>query len=317
MALTVEKQVQKSVILAGSGRSGTSWLGAILNSYERSEYFYEITAFDELEFGRSDLLKIKYPLTHAWAGRPDWAARLDRRLLAFRAKRGPGQTQAERSLRIFADHRFHKERPDVFLYKIVTLYGFVQRRRELAERFGDQLKVVHLIRNPYAQIASELRIDARDPDRSRLHFRSRVEQILDEEDFGVYHDAARHALNRGWVAQMALVWRVSNEVLDADRLFEKRMVVYEDLCTATVQVVDELFAFLGWQVSDQTRAYIDQTTNVSVSESGHFSLRKNASESMTRWRNELGEDMYAESQDMLRDSPLLGLWERDALALAT
>lgn len=306
---------EDSVILAGSGRSGTSWLGAILNSYEMSEYFYEITAFEDLDFGQSDLIRIKYPLTHAWRARPDWVARAERKLLTLRSQWGPDRESAQRSLRIFADHRFQKTRPNVCLYKIVTLFGFAQRCGDLAKTFGDRLKVVHLIRNPYAQIASELRIDARDPEGSRRHFRSRVEQILASPSLDRYQDAARRSLGRGWVSQMALVWRVSNELLEADQDLHKRQVVYEELCESPEEVTADLFSFLGWPVSGQTRDFLRQTTDVSVSDSGNFSLRKNATESMSRWRRELGEEVYAEAGEMLGDSNLLRLWGQDDLSL--
>lgn len=312
----MKEQAQRDiVILAGSGRSGTTWLGSILNAYERSEYFYEITNYPELDFGQPELLKIKYPLTHGWSSRPDWAARIERRILSARVKWGPDKDGAKRSLRVFSDHRFHKDRPNVDLYKIVTLYGFVQRRDELAERFGERLKVVHLIRNPFAQIASELRIDARDPGRSKAHFRRRVEQILEDSAMADYHDAAQEALGREWVYQMALVWRASNETLIKDRLLDKRLVIYEHLCAEPARVVSELFDWLGWQLSDQTRRYIKETSDVlpSQAESGLFSVRKNADESMTRWRRELDESTYEESLAALQASDLMSLWEETEL----
>ena len=45
-------------IIAGSGRSGTTWLGSILNSYEHADYFYEICAYPELDFDGSNLLQV-------------------------------------------------------------------------------------------------------------------------------------------------------------------------------------------------------------------------------------------------------------------
>jgi hypothetical protein len=309
---------QPCVILAGSGRSGTTWLGSILDSYEKAEYFYEITNFPELDFGQPDLLRVKYPLTHRWSSRPDWAARADRMLLAVRAKWGPDEAGARRSLRIFPDHRFHKERPDVLLYKIVTLFGFAQRRRELAARFGGRLKVVHLIRNPYAQIASELRIDARDPAASRAHFRDRIAQILDDTNLSAYHTLAREALGRGWVFQMALVWRVSNEVMIEDEFLDKKLVVYERLCAQPLAVVSDTYSYLGWRMSEQTVRYVESTSSVSPNEAetGHFSLRKNAEESLNRWHAELDERTYAEASEAIASSVLMGLWSNEELGFS-
>jgi hypothetical protein len=309
-AVNRQTHAADTVILAGSGRSGTTWLGSILNSYEKSEYFYEITNYSDLDFGDPRLLMIKYPLTHGWAGRPDWVAKGERRVAALRAKWGPDKTAAQRTLRVHADHPFHKQRPDVALHKIVTLYGFVLRRAELVARYGGRLKVVHLVRNPYAQIASELRIDARDPDRSKAHFRQRVEQIRADSSLTAYHPLACNALDRGWVFQMALVWRVSNELLLEDTLLDKRLVVYERLCAEPMKVVADLFDYLGWKLSPQTERYVRDTSEISPSEaeSGLFSVRKNAEESLTRWRAELDEAAYSEASEAVGDSKLMDLW---------
>lgn len=308
---------EQIVIIAGSGRSGTSWLGSILNSYEKAEYFYEITNYRELDFGQPELHRIKYPLTYRWGNRPRWARNAERRLLAMRAHFGPRPLEAQRSLRIFAQDDFAKDHPDVQLYKIVTLFGFVQRCAELAERFQRRLKVVHLIRNPYAQIASELRMDKRDPDGSKGHFKRRVVQVLEDPRLSEYHALAQSALERSWVFQMALVWRVSNErMIKCDDL-DKKLVVYEQLCSEPMAVVSDLFSYLGWEMSDQTARYVKQTSEVSPTEaeSGYYSLRKNSQESLNRWRKELDEQSYKDAAEAIADSFLPRFWSETELAL--
>jgi hypothetical protein len=175
-----------------------------------------------------------------------------------------------------------------------------------------------LIRNPYAQIASELRIDARNPERSKAHFKRRIEQILEDDRFSHYQGIAREAQKRDWVFQMALVWRVSNEEMLRDSLLDKRLVVYEQLCREPLTVVTDLFGFLGWPVSDQTVEYLRQTTEVSPSEaeSGNFSLRKNADESLNRWRAELDEQTYESAREALEGSDLLKFWSPEELSLS-
>jgi hypothetical protein len=179
------------------------------------------------------------------------------------------------------------------------------------------LKVIHLIRNPYSQIASELRIDARNPAQSREHFRSRVDQIISNRALAAYHEQARTAIEMGWVAQMALVWRVSNELLAHDTQLKKKTIVYEQLARDPFNVVDSLFGFLGWEVSQQTRDFVASTSSVDPSqvESGNFSLQKNAEESMNRWRRELTEEIHGEALAMLNGSPLLDSWSDEELRL--
>lgn len=315
--MNTQDQNPETVILAGSGRSGTSWLGAILNSYEKAEYFYEITNYSELDFGQPGLIAVKYPLTGGWRSRPHWVERAERQLLGLRSKWGPNKAGAQRSLRVFADHIFEKADPDIFLYKIVTLYGFAQRREELARRFHNRLKVVHLIRNPFAQIASELRIDARNPEGSKTHFKQRVEQVLEDSALCSYHAMAREAMERGWVSQMALVWRISNEVMLRDQYLDKKLVVYEQLCREPLAVATEIFDYLGWRMGDQTVQYIRKTSEVTPAEAeyGNFSLRKNADESVNRWRSELHERDYAQAREAIESSDLMRLWSPEDLSL--
>ena len=303
-------------IIAGSGRSGTTWLGSILNSYEHADYFYEICAYPELDFDGSNLLQVKYPLTSWMPKHPLWASKLERYALKQRIKLGIGREAAQRSLRIHSGHEFKKKEPTVNLFKIVALFAFASKIDRLDDKFGERLKVVHIIRNPFSQLASEIRMDSRDPERSRKHFKERMEAILQEERFAKYHDLVRKYLHGSWVEHMALVWWISNELLLNDTRLDKRLVVYEDLCRSPYEKTQELFEFLGWDMSGQTLAHIEQTTNVSKAdaESGMFSIKKNADESINRWRGEMAPDTYKTINDVLAACPLLQYWSEEDLS---
>lgn len=305
------------VILAGSGRSGTTWLGSILNSYEFAEYFYEICAFPELDFDDPGLLEVKYPLTSWMSRHPGWVHKFERYLLAKRVRWGILPDAAARSLRIHSDYDFQKNRATVHLFKIVALFSFVSRIDRLSNRLGERLKVVHIIRNPYSQLASELKMDARNPEKSRRHFRERMDSILQDEALTPYHGLVREHLDKGWVAHMAVVWWISNELLLNDNKLEKQAVVYEDLCRDPYGETQRIFDFLGWPFSDQTRDHIRNTTNISQSqsESGMFSIKKNADESINKWRKQMDADTYSTIKETLAECPFLDLWSDSDLSL--
>lgn len=307
------------VVLAGSGRSGTTWLGSILNSYENAEYFYEICAYPELDFDDPNLLKVKYPLTSWMSTHPVWSSRLERLILAQRTKWGISPQSAQRSLRIHSEHNFRKNAPDVYLFKIVALFAFVSKVDELARKFGDKLRVAHIIRNPFSQLASEIRMDSRDPERSRKHFRNRMESILQDARFSNYHSLVQKYLEGSWIEHMTIIWWISNELLLNDTVLNKRLVVYEDLCRTPYEKAQELFDFLDWELSGQTLTHIEQTTNIakSDSESGMFSIRKNADEAINRWRNEIDPDTYETINNALESCALLRLWSEEDLALGS
>lgn len=302
-------------ILAGSGRSGTTWLGSILNSYEHAEYFYEICAYPELDFDDPELLRVKYPLTSGLSRHPNWVHKLERSVLSRRIRWGIGSQSAQRSLRVHPDYDFNKDVPSVHLFKIVALFAFVSRIGDLAERLDGRLKVVHIIRNPFSQLASEIRMDSRNPERSQQHFRKRMQSILDNEALREYHDLVQTNLEAGWVAHMAIVWWVSNELLLKEARVEKQLVIYEDLCRRPYEKTEELFNFLGWPLSEQTLNHIRDTTNIPKSESGMFSIVKNADESINKWRGQMEPETYRTIRQTLRDCPLLELWSKTDLSL--
>lgn len=313
----MQEAPRNTVILAGSGRSGTTWMGSILNSYEFAEYFYEIDAFPELGFDDADLLKVKYPLTHALPNHPGWMRNLERFVLGKRIAWQIAPERAARSLRVHSQYDFVKRTPDVYLFKIVALFGFVSQVPDLAARFGNHLKVVHIIRNPYSQLASEIRMDSRDPQKSQAHFLDRMRTILADDRFAKYHELVARHMDSGWFAQMALVWWVSNELLEEESRIVKHRVVYEELCRRPYEITRDLFEFLAWPLSQQTLDHIENTTNISSSESesGMFSIKKNAEESINKWRSQIDRETYETISAVLRDCPLLAHWSENDLSL--
>lgn len=63
-------------------------------------------------------------------------------------------------------------------------------------------------------------------------------------------------------------------------------------------------------MSDQTVEYIRKTSDVAPSEaeSGNFSLRENADESLNRWHAELDEKTYEIALEALQGNELMRLW---------
>jgi len=303
------------VVLAGSGRSGTTWLGALLSSYERADYFYEIDHFPELDFDHPGLLRAKYPLTHWWPRRPAWALELESRLLARLAERGPWRRQARRALRIRNRMAGRADGIEVHLFKIVRLFAFALRTDELAARFGERLRVVHLIRNPFAQIASQLRMDGGRADRARRHFRGRLERILAEPRLARYHALARRHFDGPLIEQMALVWWVSNELLAEDTRLAKHRVLYEDLARRPQATLEAAFAFLEWPMSETTCALLKRTTEAGAAEAGQFSIRRDPRRALNAWRERIERHDYERIAELLAPCALLRLWEPGELAL--
>ncbi|BBA32435.1 hypothetical protein sS8_0469 [Methylocaldum marinum] len=308
---------KKYVILAGSGRSGTTWLGSILDSYEKAEYFYEICHYPELGFTTPELLKIKNPYTFRLPHRPVWVRRGERAILETQVKYGFRANEAARSLRLNKDYGFRKTAPDTYLFKIVRLLWFCEKLDDLKQVLGDNLKIIHLIRNPFSQLASELRQHAGNAEAAEKRYRERVEYVLKNPAFSGFHGLAEEYAGAGWPEHMVLLWWVSNELMLKATSMPMIRVVYEDLCVEPEAEVRRIFDFLGWTVSEQTLRHLKNTTSVTASERGEWSIKKNSEESMTRWRKELSEDLYRRISAMVSRCSFLELWRGRDLTAAS
>ncbi len=139
--------------------------------------------------------------------------------------------------------------------------------------------------------------------------------ILVDERFTRYHDLVRRYQDASWAEHMAVVWWVSNEQMLDNSELNKHLIVYENLCRDPHGKTQEIFNFLGWTLSKQTTEYITSTSNVAKSESGMFSVKKNAEEAMTRWRVEIDPKDYERICKMLEPCKLLDLWRKEDLML--
>lgn len=305
--------MKQTVVLVGSGRSGTTWLGSILDSYERAEYYFEITAFPFLDFDSPELLRLKYPLTFWWKSRPYWMSCIERRLLYARIRLNVGKRDAERSLRIHKYYEFKKNKPDINLFKEVTLLQFAMRTEELANRFGDNIKVIYVIRNPFAYAVSELRNQHKNLVWAKSYFSNIVSRVKMDPKLSDYHNLFELYENGDFVEHITLLWRISNELMLKDDKLPSHMVIYEKLCRNPYKEVKNIFGFLQWPMSDQTREHIERTTNISVSDPGTWSIYKNPLHSMERWRKEISTENYKKINRVLNNCMLLDLWNKEDL----
>jgi len=306
--------LDKFVVLIGSGRSGTTWLGSILDSFEKAEYFYEIWTYPDLDFGHPDLLRIKYPLTYWWSNRPNWAVNLERQILKAMDRLNFNKQAVQRSLRIHQPYNFKKIKPNVKIFKIVNMVAFALKIEEYAMKFNGQMQVIHIIRQPFAQLVSDIRQHSGSPEKAIKYIEDRVQFISRHPKTSHYHDLALKYQHGTWIEQMALLWWIGNEIMINNKELPTHLVVFEELCKNTHKEVEKIFNFLRWPMSDQTREHIDKTIGVTISQKGHWSIYKNAEETMSRWRKEISFEDYNRVQKLLDNCNLMRLWnEKDLL----
>ena len=297
------------VVIAGSGRSGTTWLGSLLDTYEHAEYFYEICHFPELDFDSPALLKRKHPFIWFFPIRPAWLKKIERRLI----ERLPASDLTRTAKRLHQPLFFKKHQIDTYLFKIVKLFSFAMNMQKYREMFGDKMKVVHIIRNPYSQLVSEIRQHEKNVEHAKQHFSMRMQEILNDNTLVKYHDIGNRYLNGDWIEHMAFVWWVSNELMIENKILPTYAVTYEELCRKPFEITQDIFSFLGWNMSEQTREQIETTTTVESSETGTWSIKKNAEQAMNRWRDEIKPSDYERINKMLSSCQLMKMWNNEEL----
>lgn len=301
------------VIIAGSGRSGTTWLGSILDTYDGCDYYYEIDAFKNLSFNNPHLRRIKYPFTHWLKSPPLPIQRLEQALLVELQKRRLFKSSVDKALRIRNRYRYKSGAKETNLFKIVRLFSFALQCEELSSRYGPKLKIVHIIRNPFGQLASQHKMISANRERPQRPFQKAIDIIMSDDRLTQYRELARQHTNASWMEKSALIWWAGNEVLMNAQNVAKMTVLFETLVRHPYQETERLFEFLGWPLSEQTYDHIANTTNPTIADNEKHSIQKDADAVLNKWRKHISGTDYRNVSRLLEDCRLMELWDKEDL----
>jgi hypothetical protein len=332
-ALSKTNRDRRFVLLMGTARSGTTWLGNIFNSSPRTVYSHEPLMRYPVEELRHLLEQIKFTgslsdnerevvLYHwsrayfavrrppffnkdhtIWPAKAPWAAWL--------TVRGVG-----RGYRLF-EYLFSP--PPEATYDLVVKQGGLSVHGPNFVRALAPEALVVIVRHPCAVIASVRR-------------GQRLGLMETDNRDGWYQDhlplAEELGYSRGQIEAMsdaefaALDWLIENSIYR--KLIEEHsnghLVVYRDLCRDPLAVTESLFEELGWGVTKQTRRFLHHTTTrktsrltslVTASHS-YFSVYKPGKESLDAWKRELSRREQGEILAIA--DPLVRRWWPESMA---
>ncbi len=315
---------RRLVMLMGTARSGTTWLGNILNSSPQSLYSHEPL----LRFPNPKLqpllqqIKETGRLSHAereevidyfsrayyamrrppffakdftaWPAKAVWAA-----WLAVRA--------SGRGYRAF-EYLFSPRR-DACYDLIVKQGGLALHGKNFVQALTPEALVI-IMRHPCAVIAS-----VRRGQKLGLMGTGRRSQWLDDhEQLCAEYGYARSQLAAMSPAEFeALCWLVENSVYLKLLQSHKngRLVVYCDLCADPLAATKSTYDALGWAVTEQTLDFLHDTsarrnnrlTSLATASHDYFSVYRPRKESVNGWKDELSrreqEEILAVSQPLL------------------
>lgn len=318
----------KTVLITGKGRSGTTWLAQILNTYVHCVYKHE----PFLRSKPSPWLDIRNDLERVDVG----TLRQRYEKVARSAVHGVDQPP-------FPPKSVRHQNPKVMhalyglgnrvpkLKKLYEVYGRphmhedadvlikdVNFPNELLPKLCDVLDpwLVPIVRNPFANIASHLKgvekgyfAEITDADRAR------VGELIDAQDDASLKSYRDRLQTLTTLQFEAVRWRLQVEpLIDFSRQWPRsRLVVYEDLCADPMGQTEQLFSFLGWRMKDSTREFIEASTSGPQDERNtereYYTVFRDPRKSMNKWRQQLSSAQQEEIASVFRDSPHTGLWK--------
>jgi hypothetical protein len=320
-------------MLLGRGRSGTSWIGQILNQYQRCVYKYEpfnvgkneqfthwiadLAAGEDLDrlrdrfeaLCRCCIHDVDYPpfLRKACRRQPPAVLRLTWQL-------GKVYPPARRVYEWYGRPAYGPD--DWVLVKQVNFPN--EHLDRLAAAIAPS--IVAVLRNPYASVASSLRFYRTNSSESFRTERAvdRVLELLPSmQQYGVPPYGRDELVSMPDAAFEALRWRIQSEPLaDFATRYERGLAVtHERFASEPQQCAREVFDFLHWPIDEATvDRYIGETTagerhrpGASAQKQMH-SLYRDPIAATQRWRSDLTDRQVAEIERVVSGSKLLSMW---------
>lgn len=319
-------------LIAGTGRSGSSWLGKLFDSSpcvfykhepdnvaskpwfreipsrldpdpENDRYAPRFAHALEESFWHHSVLMIRPPeFSKSFLRERPWQV-LNLGLRALRKVRLPHQP----TLRI-PGWMLRGDLSSVhYAWKSVTS----NLRLCWIHRHFPRMRLVLIVRHPGGYLNSWMR-GARYEGWSGFGDRNRLDPVVlpfplpEQERFA---DVYRN----GTAFERELVyWIVANEtpllsLADSGAL---KLVIYEDLCRRPEAVLRDVFDYCGIRLEEQTRQFAEAST--SRHDTRYHAVFKDPSRTAWRWREDLDRGQHRTLERLLRQTSLADLWAKDA-----
>ena len=311
------------VLLFGSPRSGTTWLGKIFDSHPHTLYRHEPDSW-----GRLNWMPIAPEVedTERYAGRlRDFVAHLPHSRETKVAGTLPlfhkdyynsiqellnraSVTAAKLAARTVGEVRVpsvaaRAERNARLVWKSIESVG----RLGVAARAIPESRAIHIVRHPCGYVGSVVRGEQQHRftgDGAAAEDYGLIAAISGTEPARRYGIDVQVAHDLHPAERMAWSWVIFNEkaIEDTKGLTNVRLLIYETLCHRPTEVARELFQHCGLPWSSQTEAFLGAST--SRENKAYYSVFKNPEAAAQRWRKELAPEIQQRVMDVVAKSRL-------------
>lgn len=335
----------KLLLLFGTPRSGTSWLGKIFDSHPQTLYKHEPD-----RSGSGLPFTVSAEAAVQWRARiEDFAARLattttqhtSARLPVFRKSYRKGIAQPIHQLNVLISRTAAVAGYEVPVFQLANVRSpevrVIWKSTDSLGRLGVLLRnledccAVHILRHPCGYIASVLKGE------EQRKFITKVRASEDYESMQALLDtpaARRRGLNLHHLRQfhpverMAWVWVLLNEKAREDTADDPRCtsIRYEDVCRDPVTKSKQLFSFCGLDWNGQTAEFLRASTlesppagldRITQHSRHYYSIFRNPLESAEKWKFEMKPKDIERVLAVLRQSDLISLYPEHQLASAS
>jgi hypothetical protein len=310
-----ETLAASAILIVGAPRSGTSWLGKILDSHPDVLYRFEPDWFDP-EDVISDTAAIRANMAR-WIGQSDPRASGKRPFFQKSWQTAPARMV--RAALIYAGAASSRiglpAWPVPDLGAIAEARGVVKsvRLRGGLGAFAHacpQGRALLIVRHPCGQVASIMR-----GTRDRQFDLAEAGTDMPFDEASTLAFAARHGLDEAAfqrlpnAAKYAWSWREFNEsaLESIADLSNARIVVYEDLCARPMEEARSILAFAGLAWNAQTEKFLAASTHYG-GEAAYYAVLRNSIAAAERWRTTMTPDDQDSVRSVVTASPLARNW---------
>ena len=308
-----------------TGRSGSTWLGALLGTHPDVAYRFEPTVRSprldrrtvealqalrdpEISDERLDAARAGLLISNPYSDKPPFSSRAAGavRLQGLRPYLWPLARRFPTLVPLWA-RMFTPRECRTVLFKLVA-----HERTCRSIRARTTMPIIYLARHPFGMISSLLegqRTGMMPSGRASI-----ISQFLVDNAPHLHERFAAGLDRMGPHQHEALLWRWSTET-SLDPTVESRSttthtVFYENLCRSTRDEIARILSLLGLSLDPQVERFIQASTTPAargIREAGinrYFSVFRDPSESMTKWQSVLSHQEQREIMEVVNDSPV-------------